>query len=223
MITRRRFKTAVLTVLSVIAAVLLALLIQGCRQEQSGSLSASNTTNAPTSLLATNSPAASSNPMVQLVVTNPPTTPSPSIVEYTIAKGDTFSAVAKQFHVSVKSIAEMNPNVDPTRLRIGQKIKIPTTSGAMVANAATPTTIKSTSRDTAYTVQSGDTLGRIAGLFGTTTKAIRQENRLTTDRIVTGHILKIPANASTRTSVPATRQTNPPVSGTIPGMTNSTN
>ncbi|HTQ50107.1 MAG TPA: LysM peptidoglycan-binding domain-containing protein [Candidatus Acidoferrales bacterium] len=221
--TRRRFKTAVLSVLGINAAVLLALLIQGCRQEQSVPLSESTATNAPTPFLATNSPAASSNSTVQLVVTNPPTTLSSSAVEYTIAKGDMFSTVAKRFHVSIKAIIEANPDVDPTRLRIGQKIQIPTSSSLTAAGTATTTTTEGATRDTAYAVQSGDTLSRIAGRFGTTPKAIRQENGLTTDRIVTGQILKIPAKTSTRNPTSAREQTNSPVYGAISGTTNRAN
>jgi len=42
-------------------------------------------------------------------------------------------------------------------------------------------------------VKSSDTLTRIAKLHGTTIKAIRAENNLTTDHIKVGQKLKIPA------------------------------
>lgn len=45
----------------------------------------------------------------------------------------------------------------------------------------------------AYTVERGDTLGRIARTHGTTVKAIQAANGLATDRIVIGEKLKLPA------------------------------
>jgi LysM repeat protein len=46
-----------------------------------------------------------------------------------------------------------------------------------------------------YTVKSGDSLTKIAKAHGTTVKAIRAENNLTTDHIKVGQKLKIPARA----------------------------
>ncbi len=45
---------------------------------------------------------------------------------------------------------------------------------------------------TTYTVQSGDTLYEIAIKFGTTVKAIKDLNGLTSNTIRTGQVLKIP-------------------------------
>ena len=45
--------------------------------------------------------------------------------EYTIVKGDYLEKIAKNFHVSVKAITEANPGIEPTKLKIGQKIHIP--------------------------------------------------------------------------------------------------
>lgn len=44
---------------------------------------------------------------------------------HTIREGDTFSKLSKQYDVSVAAILAANPDVDPRRLAIGQKIKIP--------------------------------------------------------------------------------------------------
>ena len=45
--------------------------------------------------------------------------------EYTIVKGDILEQIAKKFHVSVKAITDANPGIEPTKLKIGQKIHIP--------------------------------------------------------------------------------------------------
>jgi LysM repeat protein len=44
---------------------------------------------------------------------------------YTIESGDTFARIAARFGVSVGAIINANPDADPRRLAIGQKIMIP--------------------------------------------------------------------------------------------------
>ncbi len=44
---------------------------------------------------------------------------------HTIASGDTLAKLASQYGVSLSSIQAANPTVDPRRLQIGQKVRIP--------------------------------------------------------------------------------------------------
>jgi LysM repeat protein len=44
---------------------------------------------------------------------------------YSVAPGDTLSKIAKKFATRVDSIEAENPGLDPTKLKVGQKIKIP--------------------------------------------------------------------------------------------------
>jgi len=44
---------------------------------------------------------------------------------YSIRSGDTLGAIAIHFGVSVDDIIALNPNIEPTALRVGQKIKVP--------------------------------------------------------------------------------------------------
>ena len=44
---------------------------------------------------------------------------------YSIAPGDTLSKVAKKFATRVDSIEAENPGLDPTKLKVGQRIRIP--------------------------------------------------------------------------------------------------
>jgi len=64
---------------------------------------------------------------------NKPATTKPSSSMYVIKPGDTFVKISKALNISVTSIQELNPTVDPVKLKIGQKINIP-------ANIATVTT-----------------------------------------------------------------------------------
>ena len=44
---------------------------------------------------------------------------------YSVAPGDTISKIAKKFAVRVDAIEAENPGLDPTKLKVGQKIRIP--------------------------------------------------------------------------------------------------
>jgi LysM repeat protein len=43
---------------------------------------------------------------------------------YVVRSGDTLGAVAVHFGVSVDDIVALNPGIEPTALRVGQKIKV---------------------------------------------------------------------------------------------------
>ena len=49
------------------------------------------------------------------------TPPGPG--EHAVAKGETLSSIAKKSGISLKAIQDLNPGVDATKLRIGQKLK----------------------------------------------------------------------------------------------------
>lgn len=132
----------------------------------------------------------------------PPTAPpAPTVREHTVAKGETFVALAKKYGVGWKAIAEANPGVDPTRLKPGTTIKIPEPKPKEPSPtaAAQPTGGEGY---TTYKVQSGDTLTRIARKFGTTPKALRSINNLKTDRIKVGEILKVPTKPTAPPAAP---------------------
>lgn len=44
---------------------------------------------------------------------------------YTIAAGDTLAKVAKKFGVSLDAVLAENPGIEPSRLRVGQKVRLP--------------------------------------------------------------------------------------------------
>lgn len=50
---------------------------------------------------------------------------APGHREHTIASGETFAKLANQYGVSIDAILSANPDTDPRRLQVGQKIKIP--------------------------------------------------------------------------------------------------
>lgn len=115
--------------------------------------------------------------------------------EHEVAKGDSFWSLGQKYGVSMKAIADANPNVDSRRLQPGQKLKIPPPEAKPKTPAAATGGTDASGR-TVYVVVSGDNLTKIALKFGTSVKALRSENNLPTDRLKVGQKLKIPASAT---------------------------
>ncbi|HEX3857525.1 MAG TPA: LysM peptidoglycan-binding domain-containing protein [Verrucomicrobiae bacterium] len=193
---RSRMKLGVFCVLAIGVAGLTAMLIQGCKRETE---TADNTlvdtnaidTNTPT--IDTNAPPLeTSNPPVMTPAVTPPVETAGT--EYIIVKGDTLGKIAKDHHVTLRELEAANPNLQPTKLKVGDKLTIPAGTGGATATETTSTT--SSEGEEVYTVKSGDTLTKIAKTHGTTIKAIESENNLSTTKIKVGQKLKIPASTS---------------------------
>jgi LysM repeat protein len=200
---RSHMKLGVLCVLMVGVAGLTAMLIQGCKREQVETTPPPVDTN--TVVMDTNTPPMeTSNAPVAPPVVAPVPVPEVAGTEYVVVKGDSFAKIAKKHGVSVKAIQAANPGVEPTKLKVGQKLSIPASSGGASASAVTGglTATGSSTGEEAYTVKSGDTLTKIAKAHGTTVKAIRAENNLTTDHIKVGQKLKIPAKTEAAAPAP---------------------
>jgi LysM repeat protein len=210
---RARVKIAVFFVLAVHGVGLMALLMQGCGQSKE-SVPPPETafTNPPPAFAEPVSPPATpSTPPVVATTPAAPETTAPSqpvapagATEYTIVKGDYLEKIAKHFQVPVKAIQDANPGIQPTKLKVGQKIQIPgpaTMAAPAPAGVASAETM-SLGAEQIYTVKSGDNLTKIAAQFGTTVKAVRAANGLKTDSIKVGQKLRIPAKASTPAPVP---------------------
>jgi LysM repeat protein len=130
---------------------------------------------------------ASTLPPAQPEIATPVATPQG---EHVVMKGDSFSTIAKKYGVTSRAIQEANPGVEPTRLKIGQKLVIPARTAT--ATTATPTNGASAAAKT-YTVKSGDTLQAVARRNGVTVKELQAANNLTTTRITVGQKLRIPS------------------------------
>ena len=206
---RSRVKVAFFCVVGVhVAAIMAALLAQGCRREEAQSPDTNQVpaladsgllpvdTNPPPALVET------SAPPVHVDTTLPP---AATATEYTIARGDSFSTIAKKFPgVTAKAIQEANPGVEPQKLQIGQKIVIPPPAAPPVNGVAPNGTAVAVFGEQIYTVKSGDNLTKIAEQFGTTIRALRSANNLVTDNIKVGQKLKIPGKTAPPGAAPGT-------------------
>lgn len=104
---------------------------------------------------------------------------SESTGTYTIQKGDTFWGLEEKWGLQHGTLAVLNPNVNPRKLSIGQKIHV-------------PRNVKQHSE--VYKIRPGDTLSEIAVKHHTTVRALMHMNPeiKDADRIFAGEKISIP-------------------------------
>lgn len=118
---------------------------------------------------------------------SPTPTPTPSIpgtgTTYTVRAGDTLSALASRYKTTVTAIAQANSIVNINLIRVGQVLRIPSTS----TTTPPPTSVRS------YTVRRGDTLYAIALRYNTTVARLAQTNNIVNVNLIrVGQVLRIP-------------------------------
>jgi LysM repeat protein len=148
-----------------------------------------------------------SEPLGSISSTPAPTpAAAPMTVTWKVAKGDTLSSIAKKNGVTVDELIAANaPKVTRTSpLSLNQVINIPTHASATAAPA--PAAAADPNART-YKVVAGDTLSKVASKNGTTVKALKEANGLTSDGIREGEILKLPASAGGASASTATAAT----------------
>jgi LysM repeat protein len=105
---------------------------------------------------------------------------------YTVVTGDTLGGIAQKFGVTSQVIIDANNITDPSRIIVGQQLRIPGATGG--AASGSPTVAGKV-----YVVKSGDTLSKIAQANGTTVAAIVKANNLTNANVIrVGQKLIIP-------------------------------
>jgi LysM repeat protein len=111
---------------------------------------------------------------------------------YTVKSGDSLSLIAKNHDTTVTNLKALN-NLTSDLIFIGQVLKVP--GQAIIGTTTTSTPTKTSA--TTYTVQSGDTLWKIATTHGLTVTHLKTYNQLTTDSIYVGQVLKLTATTTT--------------------------
>jgi LysM repeat protein len=137
----------------------------------------------------------------QLPTNTPGPSPTPTLTpgpgNYVVQYGDTLSALARRFNVTVLAIKNAN-RLSSDAIFAGQVLKIPTPTPVTPTKTKTPLPTGSFT----YVVQSGDQLLALARRFGVTLGALKAANFLTSDEIYPGQVLIIPAPAPTKTPIP---------------------
>ena len=95
---------------------------------------------------------------------------------YTVKKGDSLWKIANKYNTTVEKLKSAN-NLKTNLLSIGQVLKIKDSSN---------------NGKTTYTVQKGDSLWVIANKYGITTEELKNYNKLTSNLLSIGQVLKIP-------------------------------
>jgi LysM repeat protein len=100
---------------------------------------------------------------------------------YVVQPGDTLYSIAARFGISWQTLASVNQILNPALLQVGQRLVIPAGTQAPAPGAKT------------HVVKEGETLYRIALMYGTTVQAIALANNLpNTNIIYPGQQLTIP-------------------------------
>jgi LysM repeat protein len=141
----------------------------------------------------------------------PAAAPTPAAHTYVVKKGDSLWKIAKAENLTVGELSRANNLTKTSALKIGQKLSIPVAAKSEKANVATasvvPTSTDASGASAAtaasttagadaggatYTVQSGDSLWKIARKQSVSVAALKQANNLSGDSLKVGQKLHIP-------------------------------
>jgi membrane-bound lytic murein transglycosylase D len=122
-------------------------------------------------------------------------TPAADAALHQVRQGENLSSIASKNGVKLADLRKWN-GLNGDVVRVGQKLKL---HGTVAAEKGKAQPVASVQKDTtskevkarSYTVKPGDTLEKIASLFGTTISKLRSLNRIKGTRILVGQALII--------------------------------
>jgi len=166
---------------------------------------------------------------------------------YTVKSGDTLSKIASQLGTTVAKIQSLNNLSNVNVLYVNQTLKVSgtastatTSTSTTTTSTATSTTTKtsttaatstaaaktttSTNGQTVYTVQSGDTIAKIANSFGVSVSQLTQWNSLANSNViyVNQKLVVASTSAATTTSTTTASSTSSTASNTTTTSSSST-
>ena len=181
---KRNFLIAAIILLAIGTLVIFSIILWLTYSRPAESLSTQ--TVAPAAATFTPIPAAETATLAPVIIPSVTPTETPTIVvpiTYTVVAGDSLSAIAVKFQVSMEAIIAAN-NLTGDVLFAGQTLLIPT---GLVAGGATATLAAGE-----YRVLPSDTLDSIALAHGTTIQQLRYANFMYGDSILPGQKLRLP-------------------------------
>jgi membrane-bound lytic murein transglycosylase D len=104
-----------------------------------------------------------------------------TFVEHIVARGETMGHIARRYRVSSRLLADANPKASPRRLRVGQRLIVPTggaISSSVARRMADPVPAAGTSTSGYHRVRRGETLSGIADEYGVSQRDLRAWNKL---------------------------------------------
>jgi N-acetylmuramoyl-L-alanine amidase len=133
------------------------------------------------------------------LTSEPAPAPAPSAppVTWVVAKGDSLTSIARKNGITVDELVAANaPNLTKTSvIHVGQNLVVPGQAGTAQPAAASPETVPT--EGSLYTVQTGDSLSKIARKNGTTIAELKSLNDLKSNVVRVGQKLKLPTAGST--------------------------
>lgn len=135
---------------------------------------------------------------------------------HVVQPGDTLTRIAGNYEISLQELLDVNPNVDPRRLRPGQRVRLPSTAAAGAeaavsevvdrpedADAGEAPTARPPARPATHVVGSGETLSSIAARYQTSVEVLMELNAITDPRrLQAGQTLLLPRNGAGGPEVP---------------------
>ena len=124
----------------------------------------------------------------------------PTIITYTVVKGDTLWSISRKYDVKMTSIISVNNLKEISRLSIGQKLKLPITN--MDIAKAEGYSQDAAAEEIIYYVKKGESLWSISREYNVKLESIIAANSITdASKISTGQQLRIPNVPGTRKSI----------------------
>jgi membrane-bound lytic murein transglycosylase D len=118
-----------------------------------------------------------------------------TFIEHFMARGETLGHIARRYRVSQAMLMAANPRLNARRIRIGQRIVVPTggaLSTKVARRMAAPVVAAGTSTSAFHRVRRGETISEIADEYGVTQRELRTWNKLDSrGRIRAGQRLRV--------------------------------
>ncbi|QTF07005.1 N-acetylmuramoyl-L-alanine amidase AmiB [Brenneria izadpanahii] len=114
-----------------------------------------------------------------------------SVIRHTVARGETLSAIAARYGVSMSAIRGAN-KLNKDIVWVGQRLNIPT-AGAKQTQTAAAAGSKKAAPIVRHKVVRGDTLSAIADRYGVSMKEIQRANDMNSGTVQLGQTLVIPS------------------------------
>lgn len=208
-----RFKTSIVKIAAVVLFIIVAAFVAGCGG--GGERISSTSPGLVRGNLPTATPFPSPPEPIYVDGSPPPSgsgTPRPSgsgQTTYTVASGDSLSAIAQRFGVDLTDLARVNNITNPSNISVGQVLTIPAAGSPQPSSTgqATPTPTPTRTPTPAptptpsgqagactnpYIVQSGDYPGLIAQKCGVDVNALIQLNNIDPSNLQVGQQLRLP-------------------------------
>jgi len=118
--------------------------------------------------------------------------PQSAYVVHRVRFGETLSGIALKYRVPVRHIVHANDLRSASRIRAGQRLRIPLRGQIILASNTPPSDSESTIN---YTVKRGDSLWLIAQRFNTTVAKIKALNQIQSNLLQAGQMISVQTNA----------------------------